>query len=97
MIKIIHFSDTTHDLSDYINTIRRSQRFNMQIIWQYNRDDSLEVFISFEAAEAQTLERLLCAELSANGYLYLNDIQKIPYKYGIYLFFLKNFERILIN
>lgn len=78
MIKIIQYPETVYHLGEFINTIRRDQRSEMQMVWQYNSDDALEVFISFRATEASVLEQLLCADLSANGYLYLNGIQTVP-------------------
>lgn len=79
MITISQYPNESYNLVDFVNTARKSQRFSMQIIWQYNEDEALEVVVHFHSAEQRFLEQLLCAELSGMGFLYVQaPVSHIP-------------------
>lgn len=78
MIKIIQFPKCgSQSLSSFVDTCRRSMKFEMRIVWAYNADDALELLIFFRAPDPAMLEQLLCSELSANGFLYLHNSEEV--------------------
>lgn len=73
MITILQYPSDSYNLADFINTVRKNQHFSMQISWQYNENDALEIVVQFKSAEQQLFEQLLCAELSGMGFLYVHS------------------------
>ncbi len=74
MITISHFpNDICCHLAGFVHTVRKTQRLSMELVWEYNRDDSLNVNIQIRSTGQQLLEQLLSAELSGKGFLYVQD------------------------